>query len=300
MSTSITYYIDAPSLLAATSIYSTPSLTFLAPDGFYSDGIISREQVGGVLLPPQTCPACGVSCTITKDQISVFGKGIFTISVEVGSGTGAIPILLTSMSNGVGIIAVMGAVVKNSVYSSFYGYISSPSGSPTYVGPDGSCPVAGTYPLTVYRYNDITSAWEDSGSSSVASPTAANIQTTPIDPGQCYIIFPKTSATPDIITVSFYAICKDTDFKIAIGCPATLESISGSEFAEGSTAACLLPLTQDYYLFQINGTLGVPDINDVMFTDLNGEFPLGPGYYGVSAGYVQTDANGVVIEVSSC
>lgn len=300
MSISITYYIDAPSLLAATSVYSTPSLTFLAPDGFYSDGIISREQVGGVLLPPQICPACSVSCSETKSNMPVSGKGVFTISVEVGSGTGAIPILLTGMTKGVGIIASMGAVVKNGVYSTVYGYISSPAGSPTYVGIDGPCPIAGTYPLTVYRYNDITSAWEDSGSSSVASPTAANIQTTPLYPGDCWMIFPKTSGVDDIITVSFYAICKDTEFEIAIGCPETLTSISSTEAAESSAAACLLPLTQDYYVWYINGTPGALALNDVVFTDINGEFPLPAGYYGVPGKYFRTDANGVVIEVSSC
>jgi hypothetical protein len=299
MSTSITYYIDAPSLLAATSIYSTPSLTFLAPDGFYSDGIISREQVGGVLLPPQTCPACGVPCSETKSNMPVSGKGVFTISVEVDAGTGVIPILLTGMTKGVGIIASMGAVVKNSVYSTIYGYISSPPGSPTYVGIDGPCPVAGTYPLTVYRYNDITSAWEDSGSSSVASPTAANIQTTPLDPGQCWIPFPKPSATTDIVIISFYAICKDTEFEIAIGCPESLIPVVSTVVAESSAEACELAFTEDYYMFGIVGGVSI-QVNDVIFTDQNGQFPLAAGYYGIGGEYMQIDANGVVIEVSSC
>ena len=58
MSTSSTYYLDAPSLSTATVIYSDIDLTTVAPDGFYSDGSIVREQASGVLLPQSTCPSC--------------------------------------------------------------------------------------------------------------------------------------------------------------------------------------------------------------------------------------------------
>jgi hypothetical protein len=58
MATSITFYLDTPSLSTATAIYSNPSMTALAPDGFYSDGTIVRQQSSGVLLPPSSCPNC--------------------------------------------------------------------------------------------------------------------------------------------------------------------------------------------------------------------------------------------------
>lgn len=49
------YYLNAPSLGSATSIFTNSSLTTVAPNGFYSDGVISRQMVDGVLLPQQTC-----------------------------------------------------------------------------------------------------------------------------------------------------------------------------------------------------------------------------------------------------
>ena len=58
MATSITFYLDTASLSTATAIYSNPSMTALAPDGFYSDGTIVRQQSSGVLLPPSSCPNC--------------------------------------------------------------------------------------------------------------------------------------------------------------------------------------------------------------------------------------------------
>ena len=58
MATSSTYYLNAPSLASATAVFLDDALTTCAPDGFYSDGVIAREQVDCVLLPQQTCPSC--------------------------------------------------------------------------------------------------------------------------------------------------------------------------------------------------------------------------------------------------
>ena len=58
MAISGTYYLNAPSLGSATSVFDDSTLLILAADGFYSDGVIAREQVSGVLLPQQSCPSC--------------------------------------------------------------------------------------------------------------------------------------------------------------------------------------------------------------------------------------------------
>ena len=65
MATSSTFYLDAPSLGSATAIYTDASLTTCAPDGYYSDGIISRQLVSCSLLPQVTCPSCGETYSIT-------------------------------------------------------------------------------------------------------------------------------------------------------------------------------------------------------------------------------------------
>ena len=65
MATSATFYLDAPSLSSATVVYSNSSLTTVAPNGFYSDGTIVREQVSGALLPQVTCPSCSSTQTFT-------------------------------------------------------------------------------------------------------------------------------------------------------------------------------------------------------------------------------------------
>ena len=82
MATQGTYYLDAPSLSSATIIYSDAELTVIAPDGFYSDGFISREQTLGVLLPQVTCPSC-ISYNCVEGTC-----------IDPGDGTGTYPTLV--------------------------------------------------------------------------------------------------------------------------------------------------------------------------------------------------------------
>ena len=53
------YFLDTATFANANTIYTDSSLSAAAPDGFYSDGIISREQVAGVLASAETCVGCG-------------------------------------------------------------------------------------------------------------------------------------------------------------------------------------------------------------------------------------------------
>lgn len=65
MATSGNYYLNGPSLGSASGVFTDAELTICAPDGFYSDGVISRELVNCVLLPQQVCLSC------TENEISL-------------------------------------------------------------------------------------------------------------------------------------------------------------------------------------------------------------------------------------
>lgn len=85
MAISSTYYLNGPSLGSATAVFSNAALTVCASDGFYSDGVIVREQVGCVLLPQQTCP----SCDIVESYNCVSGT-----CIDPGDGSGIYSTLL--------------------------------------------------------------------------------------------------------------------------------------------------------------------------------------------------------------
>jgi len=82
MATSSSYYINAPSLATATAVFINAGLTICAPNGFYSDGTISREQVGCVLLPQQICPSC-----VSYNCVS-------GVCIDPGDGTGTYATLI--------------------------------------------------------------------------------------------------------------------------------------------------------------------------------------------------------------
>lgn len=55
MAVSASYYLNAPALSSATSVFMDEAMSILAADGYYSNGVIVRQQVGGILLPQQLC-----------------------------------------------------------------------------------------------------------------------------------------------------------------------------------------------------------------------------------------------------
>lgn len=96
MSVSATYYLDAPSLGSASVIYSDAALTTIAADGYYSDGIIVREQVSGVLLPQEICPSCNpvsYNCVEGTCVDPGDGTGTYATLEECIASCGASPVL---------------------------------------------------------------------------------------------------------------------------------------------------------------------------------------------------------------
>ena len=89
MAISSSFYINAPSLASATAIYTDADLTVCADDGYYSDGVISRQQVGCVLLPQQICPSC----------IPVSYNCIDGTCIDPGDGTGTYSSLVSCESD---------------------------------------------------------------------------------------------------------------------------------------------------------------------------------------------------------
>lgn len=68
------WFINADNFADATCIFVDSSLSICAENGFYSDGIITRELVDCVLLPPTPCTDC---CT------NPCSSWIFTCTTEV-------------------------------------------------------------------------------------------------------------------------------------------------------------------------------------------------------------------------
>ena len=83
-----TYYFDTATFANATTVYTDVALTLVAPNGFYSDDTIVREQINGQLQVAETCDCSGmpvsptiytVTQNVTNGIVGILGTG-YTLS----------------------------------------------------------------------------------------------------------------------------------------------------------------------------------------------------------------------------
>jgi len=303
MATSGTFYLDAPSLSTATVVYSNAALTTVAANGFYADGSIVRQQVSGVLLPQQTCPACAVPCGGT---ISASGnQGIYYLDTDLGTNLGAVIIRFDPFSIPDGILAVYNSITYNGLSSPLYGWRQGTAGLATYIGATGQdCGIVAGSPYTLDEYEYNGSIFAPLGTTTIVSVAAGQLQFTVGGPGNSVMVIPKTAASPSVLNISFIGPCSGTAFNISVACPAALPSFASSTVNASSVLACADAIDQTYYVAYVTGASGVLGLYDLVFSDANGQSKLGAGYYKTTAAgannWYQVDANGVIIAFGTC
>lgn len=306
MATSSTYYLNAPSLGSATAVFDDAALTTFALDGFYSDGLISREQVSGVLLPQQTCPSCAVPC---GEEISASGtEGIYLLDLEAGANVGAMVIRFDPYSVPDGIRATFDSVVYNKLTSPIDGiHESTVSGNFTYVGEiSWDCGISGTtYPaLPEYLYDGFS--FVPTGGTQPITVNAGDVSLSSVAPGNTMMVIPKLTASPSIVNVEVVGPCSGTSWNIIVECPVLLTGFSSSVMAVSAVAACALYETVTYYNASLAGTSGTVGLYDFVYSDAYGSTPLAAGFYLAAGSIVggddwfEVDSNGVVIDSGIC
>lgn len=281
------YYIDGTTLNNATAVYMDAALTTCAPNGFYSDGISSREQVsqgsGCVLLPPQPCPTCATPCgtQITGNG----GQGVYQLDMDVGgtaNDTGAIIITFDPQNIPDGIQAVYDGQVYNTLSSELYGLLESTvAGVPTYIGEtsrDCGTVGGGTYPnLDVYQY-------QGNGFVNTQQPTTVVIQPgqsqlTPNGPDNCVMVIPKPNASPAVVNFTFIGPCNSTAWSFNVQCPRALDPISASAPQNSQADACTAILNNTVYHVSVNPLSGIQPFDYIFQTTMEQILHLKDGIY---------------------
>lgn len=299
-----TYFLDAPSLASATTIYYDSSLTVCANDGFYSDGVITRRQVSCVLLPQQPCPSCSYPCAVPiapSDDL-----GVYAVNINVSSVVGAIIIRFNPLSYPDGIRTILGSSVYNKITSPVDGLHQStnPIGF-TYIGDTAfDCGISGTtYPTLInYLYNGVS--FINLGTTQSVTVAAGDVSLSAVAPGNCMLVVPKTSAVSDIINIEIATVCAGgTDWDLIVGCAEPLVGYSSTVVEETKVLACLLSPTETYYNASLNSTPGIVGLFDFVYSDAYGNSPLADGFYKIPDGggdiSIQV-ADGVVIVYTLC
>lgn len=305
------FYINGTTLSNSTAVFSDANLTTCAADGFYSDGTIVREQASCLLLPIVQCPECLTPCGSSSIVGSSTVARLFTLNVDLGnavSDVGAVIIKFAPASTPVGIKATYDGILYNKVSSPVDGYHGSTvPNSYTYLGNtlDGCVPVAGNLYSNIPIYNHVDgTGFVDTGNVQSVTPQAGELSlTTAAVPGTTVMVIPKLTADPQAILLEFANLtaCPTNSFAVIVECPTLLTGYSSSLGAADSVTACGYTTGFTYYNAPVSGTAGNPAINDWVFQDAYGQYPLSQGFYKINATeYIEVDANGVVIDRANC
>lgn len=315
MSVNSTFYLDAANLASAVSVYLDASLLNIAPDGFYSDGTISRQQSSGILLTAETCVSCATPCGGTIAGAGA--QGIYLLNIDVGGTSvdvGAIIIRFNPQNIPDGIRVTYDSVVYNKLSSPIDGYHqSSTSSNFTLVGnlaSTSSCsnswyPAGGSLLLNEYLYDGTT--FPATGNSQTIAIAASDISlSSPTSPNFCVMVIPKPLATPNLLNIEVLGPCGSTAWNIEVYCPVALPSFTTSTLFRTPSIPCVAAedFNPKYFAkvhLAVDNFLG---LYDYVFLDANGQFPLADGYYltgatGSPAKVIEV-VNGIVVAITNC
>jgi len=339
MATLGTFCFDGVNFSSATSLYTDSTLSTLANDGYYGQGLIVRQQLNGVLLNAQPCSACLVPCGSGLSASIGNQNGVFDANIDLANDLGAV-VIRCFMGGSVpdGIIATLNGVGYNRLTAAdnhngvslvdgsntqvdYAGIGNQGTSLPTYVGNQnvdllsnspydsaGSCPTQGTSPA---NFSLVSGTYVDQGTTqnvTVAS-NAIGYASDPNSPVFTMVV-PKTSVTPTVLNLKIFAPLCGTAFNWEVDCPIALPSFQASTPENAATCAAA---TQTYYFIQnATGTSvpysirtnTVPEVGNFVFSDANGSTYLGDAatikYFIIGGTTALGVRNGVVVSSTPC
>ncbi len=313
MATNAPFFLNAADLATATAVYLDISLTNIAPDGFYGDGTITREQASGVLLTSEACVSpCPTPC---GDSISATGgTGVYKINLDVGSTeTGAIIITFNPSSIPDGIRVTYNGNVYNKLSSPTTGVFKAATPfAYTIIGSSGSTggcsswyPAGGTITLPEYLYNSSTSSFDATGATQTNTIATGDFSILSTYWSDCKIVIPKPTTTPSGLLIEIIGPCASTGWDFSAECPAALPTFSSSNVSGSASIPCATSMPNTYYFAKVHTDLdSYVGRYDYVFTDVNGQYPLADGYYLTSnagtTNKVLNVVNGVVSSITDC
>jgi hypothetical protein len=302
------YYINGATLATATAVFTDADLTVCAPDGWYSDGTIVRQQTSCSLGIVVDC-SCALTCV---GNPSVGGTtGIYSVEVDTGLSTdvGAVLIYFTPTEVPIGVRATLGVTNENRVTSDFDGFhgnvVPTNLTSFTIVGSNANICFGTVGNYTEYTYNTGTSTFVAGGTQSVTinsdDVSLSNLFTPPTT--RYMMVIPKlASSGGNILNVEVLGACPLSAWDVEMRCPLLLTGFDASPLGADCTET---DLPQTFFNAPLDGTsFGDPSLYDFIFREPYGRLRVLAGTYKISPTsgdkLITVDSNGVIINITSC
>lgn len=323
MATTGTYYFDGGTFASSSYLYTDAGLTTPAALGFYSIGGIVREvlNASGELGVVQSCPSCIPECSYPLGptyQTTTETAGEYNHTIDVGADTGAIIVEVIPWGSNVGFTWTYNGLTASEYTNPTYGYLQGVIGveSPS-TGDCSALPLTNalgsngaTLAGNTFTYNATLNEYIV-GSAITLGPisdeASGGVTLTPLAPGNSYMVIPKPNANPQTIQIEALVTCANADFTITTFCPITLQGFDGTVAHASCPGACALSYTTTYYNVPPSSnpgpSLGVPSVNDWVFTDENAVTAVSDGNYSVDVNGVphcMVVANGVITNLTAC
>ena len=305
MAINSTYYLDAADLTLATAVYLDLELTLISPDGFYGNGIITRQQSLGMLLAAEACATCTTPCGIDIQENG--STGIYLVNLETGTDIGAVIVRFYADVTPNGIRATFDGNVYNKLTSPYDGlHQSSNPNNFTFVGDiAGDCGISGSSYPVLEEFLYVAGAFTATGLAQSLTIAPGDVSLSNQDPLDCMMVIPKSSATPSIINFEVFGPCIQAKFEVSVACPVLLTGFGSSSVLGSSALACAAGLTETYYNASLNDTPGIVDVYDFVYSDEIGAVPLANGFYNASGSIAGGEiwfqvTSGVVVAIGNC
>lgn len=287
MPTPSTFYINGPTLSSSTCVFSNSSLTICAPNGFYSDGTVTRELVDCVLLSPVPCPACEINCSAATSLIAS-GYGYFSVNVESTS-VGAVIVRMNGGSSVMGYMGEYDGTFFTRLTSITYGSLhGSYTNRPTYIGRNSemtTCGLSGKN-ISVNNYFYDGSSFVNNGTSQLIQALPTQLDGTVGDPYVAMMVIAKPPGGPDQYSFNMTSLCSGGNADVNMRCPQLLPQFNGGVPAASLTQV-VAPVNncengvgpvRSYFLASITDTFPTINLYDMVFTDPYGSGICPDGY----------------------
>ena len=339
MGTFNTFYINASNLSSASAVYTDEEMTTLAPSGYYSDGVVIRQQLstpnssGQILMGDvsNNCESCTTSCSdevLFSPPSDFTGPATLRGSVSFGSDIGAIKVEIRGVSTKpIGVDLQFNSVKYNGFASSAalasvnlyqaplptvlsYFWTQSSGGT-------SNCSNWNTALINVPKlhFNSVSGLWEQVGNAGgllTTNKLATGFAS--YSAGNLIRYIPKNTVANDYLDIEFILPCGSSTVGVgpilSVSCPQplTLISTSGSESSHSNACSSVMGVSR--YIGPVRSqTSGVLAVGDFIFNNSVASITTSDGYYrtvGTSLEGITTQygsfrvQGGLVTEIQSC
>ena len=309
-------FLNAPTFASATAIFTDEDMNICAPDGLYSDGLITRQLTNCLLGPPQACAQCIPPCG-TLGTVNQNANGVFLAELNLGTTLGAVTAyfrLGASIPDGVDIIH---AGTHYNYHFTFAGNVGGPvglnavAGLPTYIGSGNTAVPPTTNPLPVETFNvdaQGNGVYSPNGQSQIINTVPQQVDTRG---NETYMaVFPRTDAAASTATINIFCPIQQTFFEWELYCPGeNYRAFQGSP-TQGDISCNPADTTYYFAANSLGNTiaphlLSYPIVGDLVFSDALGVSLVNP--VSTTSVFIIADNNqaieiaqGIVISVAAC